>query len=1157
MVMKRNMMRKNLYQSILKSLGRYLAIVAIIALGASMFVGLLMTKSDMVDTGQTYMDEQNMFDLRLASSVGWDKEHVLAIAQMDGVVDVEGLCYQDLVVNINGSEDEVAFRFYAIPEQINQIVLLGGRMPESPDECLYDGFHTDDSILGTTITVTASNSQEALDSVAVHTYTVVGYASTPLYMDMTRGTTTVGGGSLTGYVFVLPETIDLDYYPEIHVTIPGDYDIYTEEYNQAMELAGEALEPQLQPLVDARLESVLADAEKEYQEGMTEYEDGYENYVRGRVNAYWELKKGEEELVDAENLLNANQVQLAQAQQEIADGYKQLQESESQMKSLQSVLDVALQVSYGPLESMKTRYLNSYANVAARIDQVDSQIDDVDGQIALIHSQVGEELARLESLNGQISQLEQTRANLDYNIGSAEYALGVARIFPNLNAQLIFQLEAYLDSLNTQRSEIQTQLEALILQRDELQAFLAEPLAQIEELNTQREELEYQRFMLTTELSLVESQLQQVENSIAALDAQYDPIRQQLADAQQQIDDGYALLKESEILVAQGQAALADGWEALEEGKQQLADGKAEAANELMDANASLMEADKELTEAGNTLDAMSAEVFVLNRNSNIGYNSLDSASDIVQGVSRVFPAFFLLVAALVCITTMTRMIDEERTQIGTLKALGYSNAAIMNKYLVYAGSSAVVGCGLGVLVGSMLFPKTLWEAYKIMLLVKDPLELHINWGLCAAVVGAYLAVMLLVAWYCCRRTLQEVPAELIRPKSPDAGKKILLEYLPFWKRLSFLNKVMIRNIFRYRQRLAMMLVGIGGCTALLLTGYGLRDSIVNVVDFQFRDVTTYDMTVYFKEGLDETQQAQFRSEVGRDATDLMYYHQSSVDLAFNGTTREIYMISGDAQLLNFIDFHRNGESVPLPGKDELLISVGAADILGLQVGDKVVVRNAQLESMELTVSGIYENHMDNYCIVSPETIRSHWGSLPEQQMAFIKLAEGEDAYAVSAELAGLQDVLNVAVSADTANMVRNLMNALDLVVWIIVFCSGLLAATVLYNLTNINITERIREIATIKVLGFNASETAAYVFKENLTLTVVGTGFGLILGNLLLMFVMSQIKIDMVWFRTVITLPSYLWASLLTLLAALLVDFVFYFKLEKINMAEALKSVE
>jgi putative ABC transport system permease protein len=549
--------------------------------------------------------------------------------------------------------------------------------------------------------------------------------------------------------------------------------------------------------------------------------------------------------------------------------------------------------------------------------------------------------------------------------------------------------------------------------------------------------------------------------------------------------------------------------------------------------------------------------VIILDRNSNIGYNSLESASDIVQGVSRVFPAFFLLVAALVCITTMTRMIDEERTQIGTLKALGYSNGAIIRKYLIYAGSGAVIGCGLGVFVGSAAFPVILWQAYKIMLYITDGILLKINWWLCGIVVGAYTCVMLLVTWYCCRKALREEPAELIRPKAPDPGKKILLEYLPFWSKISFLNKVTIRNIFRYRQRLAMMLVGIGGCTALLVTGFGLRDSIVNVVDYQFREVTTYDMSVYFSDGQTDREQADFIHDLTGKAEKVLFYHQSSMELDFNGKTREIYMIAAEAGITEFIDLHKNQDKIPVPGLNEVVISVGAAESMGIGVGDTVTMRNANLETLELTVSGIYDNHVQNYTILHPDTITAQWGAPAELQMAFVKVAQDQDAYSLSAEITGFSDVMNVSVSADLADMVGSMMDALDLVVWVVVFCAAALAAIVLYNLTNINITERLREIATIKVLGFNARETAMYVFKENLALTVIGSAMGLGLGYLLLLFVMSQIHIDMVYFKALVMPLSYIISAVLTVLTACFVCFIFYFKLDKINMAEALKSVE
>ena len=433
---------------------------------------------------------------------------------------------------------------------------------------------------------------------------------------------------------------------------------------------------------------------------------------------------------------------------------------------------------------------------------------------------------------------------------------------------------------------------------------------------------------------------------------------------------------------------------------------------------------------------------------------------------------------------------------------------------------------------------------------------LTIDWPLCIAVVLIYTSVMLFVTWYVCRKTLEEEPAELIRPKAPNAGRKILLEYLPFWSKISFLDKVTIRNIFRYRQRLAMMLLGIGGCTALLLTGFGLRDSIVNVANYQFEEVTLYDMAVYFRDENTPEQLVEF-SEAVQDCEGSQLYHQSSVELDFDNKVKELYMISCGEGLTDFIDLHSGSQSVSMPGMDEVVLSSGVAENMKIDVGDTVILRNGDLQTLELTVSGIYDNHVDNYAIVLPETIQSQWGTLPEQQMAFVKVSPDQEVHIVSAAVSSLDNVMNVSVSEDLSHMVQGMMDALDLVVGVVVFCAGLLAIIVLYNLTNINITERIREIATIKVLGFNASETAAYVFKENMALTVIGSLLGLAFGRLLLLFVMSQIKIDFVWFKAIANPISYVWALSLTLLSAVIVDFIFYFKLEKINMAESLKSVE
>ena len=1158
MVMKKNAMRKNLTQSILKSLGRYLAIVMIIALGASMFVGLLMTKSDMVATGQKYMDEQNMFDLRLISPYGWDKAHGDIIAEMDGVADAEGVLYLDAIASLGDVQENAVYRFYGIPEKLNQIALRGGRMPEAPDECLADGYMMTDEVIGMQVHISDANEESTLDAIKSNSFTVVGYVASPLYMDMNRGSTSVGSGSLSSFFYVPAEALDVDYYSEIHVTIPGDFRVYTDTYNDAMEAAAEKLEPMVEPLVAERFQTIRDEAMEEYNKGLQEYEDGLKTFEEEKEKALQELDSAYRQLVSGQAAIKENEVKLAAAEEELEAGKEAIAENEKTLAEGRKTLEDTKAALYGPLYAAISSLEPARDRALQNLQALEAEIAPIDEQLAAVNASIAEQEAEYNQLSASKSALDSQISDLNGQIGRTQAALNAAKLFPLLNASLIERLSGQLAGLQSQRDAAVTQRDSINPRLNELEAQLAEPWAQRAQLQQQRSEIEPRLALAKSAYDLAQSPIDDANAAITRLDEEFAPTEAELAAGEQQLADAKLQLEEAEKQIADGWAQIHQGKAQISKGWKEYEEGKVTAEEEFAKAEKELAEAKMQLDDALDTINGMDpASIYVLDRNSNVGYGSLNSASDIVFGVSKVFPAFFLLVAALVCITTMTRMIDEERTQIGTLKALGYSSGAIISKYLIYAGSGAVVGCGIGVMVGSMAFPTILWEAHKIMLYVDPVITLQFNWALCLVVVAAYTAVMLFVTWYCCRRALNEEPAELIRPKAPEAGKKILLEYLPFWHKISFLNKVTIRNIFRYRQRLAMMLVGIGGCTALLLTGFGLRDSITNVVDFQFENVTVYDMTVYFSEGQTREQQERFAKLTDDCVKNMLFYNQISVELEHHNEVKEIYLMVSDSKIQEFIDFRSGEEPLSMPGTNEVLLTVGVAENLGIQVGDQVTMRNADMEQLELTVSGIYDNHVNNYAVVIPATIETQWNRSSEEQMAMVQVAEGQDVYAASTVITDLSGVQNVSISQDLANMVGSMMDALDLVVWVIVVCAGMLAVTVLYNLTNININERIREIATIKVLGFNASETAAYVFKENLSLTVFGAGVGLGLGYLLLIFVMSQIKIDMVWFKATIMWPSYLWAVVLTILSACIVNFVFYFKLDKINMAEALKSVE
>ena len=1223
MVMKKNAMGKNLAQSILRSFGRYMAIALIIALGSGLFVGLLMTKADMVETGQVFTDEQNMFDLRLLSSYGWTEEQIEKAQNLLGLSEVEAAKFQDVIVRMGDADEDSVYRFYSISQTINRVDLRGGRMPQAPDECLADGFRFDDSILGTQIKVAPGNDELALDALAYDTYTVVGYVSTPLYMDPNRGTTTVGSGSIDNYLYIPLDGFSTEYYTEINVTIPGAHTVYSKEYNTLLDDMTAYLEPQVQAIADSWFSDLVADAEAEYADGYQQYLDGIQELEQGRLDAQKELEDAYTQLTDAQKEIEENEALLTDGAKQISDGKNQLTDAEKDLASGRREFEKAKKDAYAQLEAGKAELDANAAQVSDGLAQVNDglvQIEDglvqisdgitqledglpqiqdgidqlepilqlitplvqtlrqmVDSLIANPDA-IEEVAAWLEDLNAWIPRLEATaRAELenlrssgvidDETAAQAEALLDRLPELEEAIRQAIVELD--VDSLMSQLNDAMGQLEAMVdeytVQLAELKAMYTEYSAQLEELYVTRTQVEQQKQeLLETKQTLVDAQAaidqgyEEWAAGKARADAEFAKAELELKNGEKQLKDARRTLESKEKELRDGRLKLEDGKIQLEEGWAEYEEGKLEAEQTIADAEAELADAAVKLAQARADIDALEApETYVLDRNTNVGYASLDSNSDIVAGVSRVFPVFFLLIAALVCITTMSRMVNEERTQIGTMKAMGYGSGAIMSKYLIYAGTGGVLGCGLGMLAGSVVFPQIIWDAYCTMLYIEPTIQIRFDFGLCAAVMLSYSAVVLAVTWYCCHSTLKEVPAELIRPKAPTSGKKIFLEYLPFWNRLSFLNKVALRNIFRYRQRFLMMLIGIGGCTALLVTGFGLRDSISNIVSDQYEKIAKYDLEVYFDVGQTREEQLLFQAATGGQAEEVIFYHQENVEVNFQDQVREITMLGADEQIGNFIDMRLKGQTIPQPGPGEALMTIGICQTMGIDVGDTIVLRNADMKELHLTVSGIYENYVQNFAIVNPQTLADQWGGEQDRQMAMVRLRSGADLQAASVRVANLDGVMTVLLCRDNADTVGTMMSALDMVVWLVVFCAGLLAVVVLYNLINININERMREIATIKVLGFHSGETASYVFKENMVLSVIGSLAGLGLGKLLLDFVLSQVKVDALWFRSRVNLISLIFSVALTLLATLIVQFIFTFKIEKINMAEALKSVE
>ena len=601
---------------------------------------------------------------------------------------------------------------------------------------------------------------------------------------------------------------------------------------------------------------------------------------------------------------------------------------------------------------------------------------------------------------------------------------------------------------------------------------------------------------------------------------------------------------------------LYDGYAAQLEAAQVLID---QLKVQLGETHPTVLSAEETLAEKRAELAAFTAPVvYTLDRNSNAGYVSLDNDTSIVSGVATVFPLFFFLVAALVCTTTMTRMVGEQRTQNGTLKALGYGNGAILSQYLIYAGSASLVGCIGGFLLGSRLLPMALWEVYQIMYSVNRPVAFVLDWGLFALCTALFLLCSLGATTLVCFRDLRESAAQLIRPKAPAAGKKILLERVTLiWRRLPFLHKISIRNICRYRGRLFMMMLGIGGCTALLLTGFGIWDSIQPMAKNQYTEIDLYDASVNFLSGLDETDENAFLEESGTSRENAAFLYCETVQAVLGDGEKELKLVAYDTPPTGFVDLHDGKKAIAFPTRGEAVIDYRFAHAEGISVGDTLTLRGTGQNTVTVRVSGIFDNYIYDYVYVTRDTLEEAWGEELPTNTAYLRFSDGTDPHEAGAALLGISGVSRMTLTEDMQTRVTNMLGSLGYIIVIVLVCAGALAFIVLYNLTNIAIAERTRELATIKVLGFHAHEQNAYVFRENLILTGLSCVLGIPLGIALLHYVMAQIKVGSFYFGTHISPLSFLLSILITFVFTLIVDLTLKAKIRRINMAEALKAIE
>lgn len=1087
-------------REIKNSLGRYLAIFAIIALGAGLFVGLRLSRPDFLETYDRYIEETNFYDYRLVSTLGLTEDDLREVRKMDGIEAAEGIVSSDFLFNTE-SEDNLIMVAQSIPDEINLIDLKSGRMPEKSNECLADPELYSEEDIGSKIILSKDNSKQTFDTFAHDEYTIVGLAETVLYINLERGSSTLGNGSVEGYVYIPKDGFSTDYFTEIYLCVESEGYVYSDEYEDSIEPYIKPLEAFMErravirhdDIIDEAYEQ-LDEAKKQYEEGLAqytpakaEYDRGYAEFTKKKAETQKELDKAAAQIAESEKLLKDPSI---------------LNEKQAELDAARAELDAGKAEYEKGLREYELLRVATYGAVESQIEYYENNIINKQNEIV--------------SLNAQLAQL------------NAELETATA----NNETLKIVSLKSQIRTKTNQISSAQSDIE------------------------------------------FSESRLAVHRQTKAEADAKMAPYEKQLADAKAQLDSGYAQVEAGQReldaareMMNSGAAQLAAAKKEYEQGKAAAERGFAEAEAELKAGKAQLDAAKAELDNAKKQLDDAEkqiknmdhADTYVLGRDTNIGYVCFESDTNVVQSVAAIFPVFFFLVAALVCLTTMTRMIDDQRVQIGIMKALGYSSGAIMSKYMLYSGSATLFGSVFGIGLGSIVFPAIVWFGYSIMYSFSE-LVFVMEWPLAAGITAANLVVTLLVTWYCCHRELKCAPSDLIRPKAPEAGKRILLEKIPYiWNELNFMQKVSARNIMRYKKRIFMMLLGIGGCTALVLTALGLNDTIQGMVKQQYDEIINYDYEVSLAYDMTPEEQEIFLSGCGDNVDDAIFMHRSVADVSNGDIIKGATLSVTDGRGLHrFISLCYDEELIEYPGLNEAVLNYNLARMMGgVEIGDEITITNSEMEELTVTVSGFFDNYVQSFVYVSPETCEAQWGYVPEAKSALINAAEDADVNDCATEIAKVDGVRTISLSVDARDRVANMMNGLLFVVAAIILCAGLLAFIVLYNLTNINISERIREIATLKVLGFYPHEAANYVFRENLVLTGAGALFGLLLGVGLHAFVMNAIKVDMMYFEPHISFFSFFISVVITFVFAFVVNMMMRRRIDGIDMAGALKSVE
>lgn len=1279
---------KGVLRSIRGSLGRFLAIMGIVALGCGFYAGLQMCGPNMRLAADRYYDETQLWDLRVVSTLGFKDADVKRIASTEGVsaavashtVDVMArLGNEQVAVRISSLGSKTATTLTAADAGgrpgggpvVNRLILREGRWPTSAEECVVSADVSGASVNDRVEVLSGGADYDR--GLRVRKLVVVGTVSSSNYVYTGNlGSTSLASGKIEQCLFVTDDAFGKDTpYTDVYLKVSGadglqsSSDAYEEKVSEVkgrMEARSGDLSRARQADLKAQAQVTLNEKVKEYQrkrdesygrladakdqlddaeqriadgqgkldEGQREYDEGLATYRGKRADAERRLSDAQAQIDSGRGELDAQRDRLAAGERAWRQGYDQLssqlasagvtapsaqgyvdeldarltqaEAAKAQLASLQGQLAQAREATG---EANRRRVNEGINELRPKISELEDKRERAQGALDILRGRRGEAQAQLNDLDARI---RDTQANID-RLEAERDKLGPA--FLQEQAQSLAAAKATLGKLKEKRLSAQADLskldaavgeaEATVRAIDEGLATARSSLARLQEAQEQIQEAEQGIPQLEAGIGQIQGRLPS-DDDIAALTSARDSARR-LADTREVLDEGASQLSSAQkrldasqaelrlqrkdaarqLASAKGRLEAAAG--ELRRSRDQLAEARVQHDEGLASYTDSKAEVDKrfskawqEIQDAQRSIDEIALpDVYTLDRSQSESAATYQADTKRMDNIANVFPLMFFLVAALVALTTMTRMVDDERVQIGTYKALGYGKARIAGRYLLYALVAAGVGATLGVIVLSQLLPYIIMSAYSIIYAVPPlDLPLPVDWGVALSAAGLGVGVTLLTTWVTVYSSLREPPATLMLPRAPKAGRRILLEHVtPIWRRLSFSWKVTARNLFRYKRRLLMTVIGISGCASLLLVGFGLHDSIWDIIDLQYGPIIHYDTTVGLSDASTELDVSAVTDYLGSagGASDIVRVQRESMQATGTGPstsatskTHVTVIVPQDSlQAQEAVTFRNRTTGAAVAFDDNaVLVTEKLASLYGIKAGDQLMLfnqddaGNAIGTGHALTVTGVTENYVANLVYVGRGAWRSVSPVTPVFSTIFCNVPDAGDVRAtVSARLHDMTGVSTVTFSDEVINQYRHVLSVVDMVVVVLIVSAAALAFIVLYNLTNINVEERLREIAALKVLGFTKREVYAYIFREIILLALMGDVAGMLLGIWLERFVITTAEVDYVMFGRSIHALSFVYAFALTLVFSALVMLVMRRKLDRVDMVESLKSVD